>query len=121
MTSGRLSSDVVTLSELMGIYQVPGVSIAVGHVNGQVWATGYGVAGTEVPLPVTVGTAFQACSISKHVAAFGALRLVDNGVLDLDTDIGEYLTSWQLLDREGRQPRVTLRQLLAHTAGLSDT
>lgn len=120
-SSGRLSPDTAALSDLMSIYQVPGVSIAVGHVSGQVWAAGYGVTGGETSTPVTACTAFAACSISKHVAAFGALLLVQDGVLDLDTDIGEYLTSWQLLDRAGQRPGVSLRQLLAHTAGLSDT
>ncbi|GAA2188492.1 serine hydrolase domain-containing protein [Micromonospora lupini] len=121
VSSGRLSPDTATVSELMSSYRVPGVSIAVGHVDGQVWTAGYGVTGGEPSTPVTAGTAFAACSISKHVAAFGALLLVQEGVLDLDTDIGAYLTSWQLLDRAGRPSRVTVRQLLAHTAGLSDT
>ncbi|MGC5288553.1 serine hydrolase domain-containing protein [Micromonospora sp. DT231] len=121
VSSGLLSPDTATLPDLMSSYQVPGVGIAVGHLGGQVWAAGYGVTGGETSTPVTERTTFAACSISKHVAAFGALRLVQDGVLDLDTDIREYLTSWQLLDRAGRQPTVTVRQLLAHTAGLSDT
>ncbi|MCX5069568.1 beta-lactamase family protein [Micromonospora lupini] len=121
VSSGRPSPDTATVSELMSSYRVPGVSIAVGHVSGQAWTAGYGVTGGETSTPVTAGTAFAACSISKHVAAFGALLLVQEGVLDLDTEIGAYLTSWQLLDRAGQQSRVTVRQLLAHTAGLSDT
>ncbi|MFG1650968.1 serine hydrolase domain-containing protein [Micromonospora sp. NPDC049275] len=121
VTSGLLSPDTATVTDLMSSYRVPGVSIAVGHVSGQVWATGCGVTGGETSAPVTAGTAFAACSISKHVAAFGALLLVQEGVVDLDTDVDAYLTSWQLLDRAGRQSRVTVRQLLAHTAGLSDT
>ncbi|MEH1164168.1 serine hydrolase domain-containing protein [Micromonospora sp. CPCC 205539] len=121
VSSGRLSPDTAALSDLMSIYQVPGVSIAVGDVSGRMWTAGYGVTGGETSTPVTAGTAFAACSISKHVAAFGALLLVQDGVLDLDTDIGDYLTSWHLLDLEGQRPRVTVRQLLAHTAGLSDT
>ena len=121
VSSGLLSPDTATLPDLMSSYQVPGVGIAVGHLSGQVWAAGYGVTGGETSTPVTERTTFAACSISKHVAAFGALRLVQDGVLDLDTDIREYLTSWQLLDRAGRQPTITVRQLLAHTAGLSDT
>lgn len=40
-------------------------------------------------------------------------------ILDLDADIGGYLTSWQLPGGDGWRPSVTLRQLLAHTAGLS--
>ena len=81
---------------------------------------GFGVLAGGTSTPVTASTAFAACSISKHVAAFGALLLVQAGVLDLDADIGEYLTSWHLPGREGQQG-VTVRQLLAHTAGLSDT
>ncbi|MCG5469560.1 beta-lactamase family protein [Micromonospora sp. LAH09] len=121
VSSGRLSPDTAALSELMDIYQVPGVSIAVGHVSGAVWAAGYGVTDGETSTPVTAGTAFAACSISKHVAAFGALLLVQDGVLELDADVDEYLTSWHLRDRAGQKPAVTVRQLLAHTAGLSDT
>ncbi|MEU6206283.1 serine hydrolase domain-containing protein [Micromonospora musae] len=121
VSSGRPSPDTAALSEMMSSYQVPGVSIAVGHMDGRIWATGYGVTGGETSTPVTTDTAFAACSVSKHVAAFGALLLVQNGVLDLDTDIDEYLTSWHLRDRAGRRPAVTVRQLLAHTAGLSDT
>lgn len=109
---GRPSPDVATLAELMATYRVPGVSVAAGRVDGQVWSAGYGT--------VHAGTAFQACSISKHAAAFGTLRLVGDGVLELDADIHEYLTSWRLPAVEGRRSGVTLRQLLAHTAGLSD-
>ena len=57
---------------------------------------------------------FQAGSVSKSVAAFAALRLVDSGALELDQDVNERLVSWQLPDGEG----VTLRRLLSHTAGL---
>ncbi|MEV6851587.1 serine hydrolase domain-containing protein [Actinoplanes sp. NPDC051411] len=110
---------MATLPDLMDTYRVPGISIAVGREDGPVWAAGFGTTGAAEPTPVNVHTAFQACSISKHVTAFGALRLVADGVLDLDTDIHEYLTSWRLPAREGWRPNVTLRQLLAHTAGLS--
>ncbi|MEU7905386.1 serine hydrolase domain-containing protein [Actinoplanes sp. NPDC049118] len=115
----RTSPDVATLPELMDTYRIPGLGIAVAHDDGRTWSAGYGTTGADAPTPVGPDTAFQACSISKHVAAFGALRLVDGGVLDLDADIGEYLTTWRLPAGEGRPATVTLRQLLAHTAGLS--
>lgn len=119
-TSGLLAPDVADLQELMETYRVPGFSIAAGRLDGDVWCAGYGAIGAGRPDRVSCHTVFQACSISKHVAAFGALRLVGDGVLELDADIDDYLTSWQL-PASGRiwRPRVTLRQLLAHTAGLS--
>ena len=100
-SSGRLSPDVATLADLMDTYRVPGISIAVGRAGEQVWAAGYGSTDAARSTPVDSRTAFQACSISKHVAAFGTLRLVAAGTLDLDSDIHEYLTSWRLPDGEG--------------------
>jgi CubicO group peptidase (beta-lactamase class C family) len=113
---GLPSPDVATLAELMRTSRVPGVSIAVGRADGQLWSAGYGTTGAA---PVHAGTAFQACSISKHVAAVGTVRLVGEGVLELDADIHDYLTSWRLPGAESGRAGVTLRQLLAHTAGLS--
>ena len=60
------------------------------------------------------GAPFQAGSVSKPVAAYLALRLVDSGALELDQEVNERLVSWQLPDGGG----VTLRALLTHTAGL---
>ena len=121
-TSGLPTPDAASLPELMQAYRVPGVSIAAGCLDGEAWCAGYGVTGAGRPDRVSCHTVFQACSISKHVAAFGTLRLVGDGVLDLDADVEDYLTSWRLpASGQGWRPRVTLRQLLAHTAGLSYT
>lgn len=118
--SSQLTPDTASLPELMETYRIPGVSIAVAGLDAGTWCSGYGTTGTGQPDQVNPRTAFQACSISKHATAFGTLRLVADGVLALDAGIGDYLTTWQLpADGEGWQPRVTLRQLLAHTAGLS--
>jgi len=57
---------------------------------------------------------FNAGSVSKSVAAYTALRLVESGALDLDQDVNERLVSWRLPEGQG----VTLRRLLTHTAGL---
>lgn len=116
---GQLSPDLTALADLMDLYRIPGISVAVGQQDREIWTASYGTVGTDVATPISSRTVFQACSISKHVAAFGALRLVANGALDLDADIHQYLTSWQLPASDGRRANVTLRQLLAHTAGLS--
>ena len=47
------------------------------------------------------------------------LRLVDRGVLDLDEDVNDRLTSWRVPPLESWQPVVTLRQLVSHSAGLT--
>lgn len=118
--SERLTPDTADLAELMATYHVPGISIAVAGPADEMWCAGFGTTTTGNGAAITPSTMFQACSISKHVAAFGAVRLVDDGVIDLDGDIADYLTSWQLpCADDGWRPPVTVRQLLAHTAGLS--
>ena len=106
-----------SLTAEMAAMHVPGVSIAVVH-NGIIeWAQGFGVAAVGGN-PVTAETLFQAGSISKPVAAMAALRLVQQGKLNLDADINTYLTSWKLpaSDAAAGKP-VTLRELLTHTGG----
>jgi CubicO group peptidase (beta-lactamase class C family) len=53
------------------------------------------------------------------VAALCALRLVADGTLELDEDVNERLTSWRVPAVAGWSPRLTLRQILSHTAGLT--
>ena len=62
-------------------------------------------------------TIFQAASISKPVAALAILRLFEARGLDVDADVNQYLTSWKVPTVDGWQPRLTLRQLLSHSAG----
>jgi CubicO group peptidase (beta-lactamase class C family) len=109
-----------TIAERMAYYRTPGLSLAVINHGDLEWARGYGVLEfAEASLPVTPEACFQACSISKHVAMLAALRLVQEGRLDLDEDVNRYLTSWKIPANGSWQPRITLRQLLGHTAGLT--
>ncbi len=106
------------LEERMRILDVPGVSVAVIH-NGQLdWAAGYGVRDETSGLPVNTETLFQAASISKPVSALAAIRLAQEGHLDLDAPIQNYLVSYQLPESNS-QGEVTPRRILNHTGGLN--
>ena len=108
-----------TLAERMAELKVPGLSVAVfenGHVA---WARGYGVA-TAGGTAVTPDTLFQAASMSKAFAATAALRLVEQGKLELDQDVNVRLKAWKVpLSPYTAQSKVTLRRLLSHTAGMT--
>jgi CubicO group peptidase (beta-lactamase class C family) len=98
--------------------KVPGVSVAVVEDGRIVFARAYGVADSGTGQALTPETMFQAASISKPVAASGALALVDQGVLSLDRPVNDQLKSWQVPAHEYTET-VTLRRLLTHTAGLT--
>lgn len=109
-----------TIADRMRLYNIPAVSIAVVN-NGQLeWANAYGYLSADSTQKVNVETLFQAASISKPVAAMGALKLVEQGKMNLDADINIYLKSWKIKpSRFTEQQPVTLRGLLSHTAGLT--
>jgi CubicO group peptidase (beta-lactamase class C family) len=70
--------------------------------------------------PVDRNTVFQVSSLSKWISAFGIMKLVEDGKLDLDAPVSKYLTRWQLPASEFNNEEVTVRRLLSHTAGLTD-
>src|SRR5262249_40211410 len=78
-----------------------------------------GVHAQSIGEPVSVDTLFQVASLSKWVTAWGVLRLVDEGVLDLDAPVSTYLTRWHLPDGPW-DDAVTIRRILSHTAGFTD-
>lgn len=108
-----------TLTERMKYYNNPGVSIAVINNYEIEWACGFGVKEWGKPDPVTADTLFQAASISKPIFATAVMKLVQEGKIDLDVDVNNYLTSWKVPANEEWQPALTLRQLLSHSAGLT--
>ncbi len=107
-----------SLAERMKFYKVPGLSVAVIENFKVVWARAYGVKDLETKEPVTTKTLFQAGSISKSVNAMVVMKKVEEGKISLDENINDKLTTWKLPDNEfTAKKKVTLRNLLSHTAG----
>ena len=102
----------------MRYYHVSGVSIAFFDQGKVIWTRSYGVADVQTRRPVTSETLFQAGSISKPIAALGALRLVEQGKLKLDANVNDELRSWKVPENEFTvAQKVTLRRILSHSAG----
>ncbi len=74
----------------------------------------------SVDEPVNENTVFQVASVSKWVTSFGVLKLVEQGKLNLDKPVDDYLTRWHLPKSEYDNGKVTVRQLLSHSSGLVD-
>ena len=101
-------------------HNVMGVSIAVVHDFKLEWVKGYGWADVSEKRLVTEKTLFQAASISKSLNGVGVMKLVQDGKIDLDTDINQYLTSWKFpYDTVSKNKLITVAALLSHTAGLT--
>jgi serine beta-lactamase-like protein LACTB, mitochondrial len=92
-----------------------GLSVAVGVDGEIVWAEGFGWANVESRKPVEPDTRFRIGTASTVLTSAAVGRLLDQHRLDLDAEIQAYVPEFP------KKPRpVTLRQVLAHTAGLGN-
>lgn len=100
-----------------------GLQVAV-VVDGRIWERGYGrrfVHPTDraLDLPLTERTLVRVASASKPVAALAALRLAEQGRLDLDADLSDLL-GFRLRNPRFPDAPLTTRMVLAHTSSISD-
>ncbi len=100
----------------------PNVGLAVGIVgpDGLTDFVGYGVADLTRGTPITPDTGVRIASISKTFTAVAVMQLVEQGRVDLDAPVGEYLRSYRLAGPRPDSVAPTVRQLLTHTAGLPE-
>ncbi|GAB3015319.1 serine hydrolase domain-containing protein [Spirosoma pulveris] len=112
-TNGQIDTLV---RALMDSAHVPGLSIAVIQ-NGQLrYSKGYGLTKSDSTQAVSSATIFDAASLSKPVFAYTVLRLVEQGILDLDKPLFEYLPYPDVADDE-RYKKITARLVLSHRTG----
>ena len=105
-----------SLPDLMAKGAVPGLSIALIRDRTTYWVHSFGVRDAKSGQPVTEETIFEAASLSKPVFAYGVLKLVDQGKLDLDTPLTRYLSP-PYIEGDDRLEKITPRYVLSHRTG----
>jgi CubicO group peptidase (beta-lactamase class C family) len=109
-----------SIEDRLKFYNIPSVSIAIinnGHLE---WAKAYGYASISDDKKADTSTLYQAASLSKSINAVAIMRLIQERKLSLDEDIRHYLKTWAIPENEFTiNSKITLRQLLSHTAGIN--
>ncbi len=102
-------------------YAVPGMSVTITKDERLVYAKGYGLADKDKALPVTPTSMFRVASVSKAITGIAAMKLVDDGRLNLDQPVfgaGNVLsTTYGTQPYSPQMGQITMRHLLTHTAG----
>ena len=80
---------------LMKQYRIPGCNIALVKDGQIAWTECYGYADVASDRALTVDTPMSVQSITKSVTAWGVMRLVEKGLIDLDAPMSQYIKSWQ--------------------------
>jgi CubicO group peptidase (beta-lactamase class C family) len=101
----------------MDAFSIPGLSAVIVNKNGIVWENNYGYRGLGNSLPVTEETLFSIGSVSKLITATAIMILEDNGDLDLETDINNYLP-FSVRHPDYNDTAITVRMLLSHSSAI---
>ncbi|WP_216213075.1 serine hydrolase domain-containing protein [Amycolatopsis aidingensis] len=109
----RVSEFVESYLDSTGL---PGAAVAITREDRVLLAAGYGHDSTGAA--VTEHTRFPVGSLSKSFTALAVLQLAQAGKVELDAPVRRYLPSFRLVDPRGA--RITVRQLLNQTSGMSD-
>lgn len=113
-----------TVMRLMHDAEVTGVGISVIHHGKIVHEKTYGFRDKERGLPLTEDSVMTGASLTKAVFAYLVMKLVDEGRLDLDRPIEQYLpkplpeySAYADLAADQRYKQITASMLLSHTSG----
>ncbi|MBU8922556.1 MAG: serine hydrolase [Bacteroidales bacterium] len=117
-TEAFLSSLPDTIENWMNDWNMPGLAVGI-FVDGEtVFMRGFGYRDREERLPVTTRTLFPIASCTKSFTALSAFILEEEGKLDLDAKIKDYLPDFQMMDKKGTK-NAAIRDFLGHRSGLS--
>src|SRR5437867_9438198 len=104
---------------LLATNHVPGVVVSYIK-NGEVaWTKAFGIANLQTGVPMRPDMVFNHASDCKVLTAWGIMRLVEQGKVQLEAPANRYLKRWQIRSTKFDPNGVTIRRLLSHTAGLT--
>ncbi len=106
------------LEEIIARWGIPGLAVGVVDGGEIIYARGFGVQSLETQMPVTADTIFCVASVSKCFVATAIMQLAEQGILNLDAPLAQYLPYFRLDDERFR--KISIHQVLSHTSGMPD-
>jgi len=97
---------------------LPSFSVVLIDDQDTIWQESFGVANLETNKPAETDTVYRLWSVAKAFTAIETLRLVEDGLVDLDTPIATYIPDFALQSRFADSEPITIRSILTHRSGL---
>jgi CubicO group peptidase (beta-lactamase class C family) len=117
-TAGVALAIDAVVDEALAAGRVVGAVVLVRDYGEPVYARAAGYADREASISMALDTVFRWASLTKPVVAATALALMERGRLDLDDPVTRFLPDFEPRLPDGSAPRISVRHLLTHTAGL---
>jgi CubicO group peptidase (beta-lactamase class C family) len=114
-----LASVDEALVEAMNEHTLAGLAVGIVHHGRLIYSRGLGFADVASHRPVDSSTVFRVGSISKTFTAIALMQLCEQGKVDLDRPVNDYLKSYWIEPADPSAPP-TLRHFLTHTGGIGE-
>jgi len=111
-----ISAELVEIMKTSGI---PGLGVAIVSIDSVFYLNGFGNADIETGKPYTENTLQNIGSVSKTFIAVALMQLIEQGKIQLDNNINDYLP-FRVVNANFPDSLITVRMLAAHTGGLTD-
>jgi len=106
------------IQQVMKQKHLPGFEVALIDDQDVIWQETFGLANLEKNQPAETDTVYRLWSVAKAFTAIETMRLVEDGLVDLDTPITEYIPDFALQSRFPDSEPITIRSILTHRSGL---
>ncbi len=97
--------------------KIPAMSIALVDDQRVIWSKGFGHQDRDRKFPATEQTIYRVGSVSKLFTDIAIMQLVEEGKIDLDAPVTNYLPDFKPATKPEQKP-ITLRMLMSHRSGL---
>jgi len=106
------------IHQMMKHHHLPSMAVALIDDQDIIWQEAFGLANIEEEISATTDTVYKFWSVSKVFTAIETMRLVEEGMIDLDAPVTDYLSDFSIQSRFPESEPITVRHILAHHAGL---
>ncbi len=106
------------IQQVMEQKHLPSFAVALIDDQDTIWLETFGVANLETNTPAKTDTVYRLWSVAKAFTAVETLRLVEDGLVDLDVPITEYIPDFAIQSRFPDSEPITIRSILTHRSGL---
>lgn len=114
-TRAALRAEIQRVVDSAGIASL---TVGIARDGAVLWTEGFGYADVARRRRATPRTPYAVASISKPMTATAVMRLAEQGRIELDRPIDDYLGGMRLTSRGGERAAATVRRVLSHTSGL---
>jgi len=99
-------------------HDIVGLSIALVDGNATLWEQGFGFSNRESQVPATEKTLYKVASITKLFTATAIMQLVEEGRVNLDAPVTDYIPEFSIKSRFKKTAAITVRMLMTHHSGI---